>query len=1083
MYPSTPMQKGLLMHSQIASGTGMYMCQMDMLFEDLVVSNFKSAWQGIIDRHDIFRTAFVESRSGDLLQIVSKSADLVWQELDWSHLSQQDQEHRFRELAVEERVKPLDITRASLMRFVTVKISATRHRFIWSNHHALLDGWCLPLVFDEVLKLYQRGLGANIEQLPAAKPYSNYVKWLQQQPLSSAKAYWQSYLSGVVEPCKLSLPSKPDDSQTGDGSIVNVLDKERTAKLNRFAKHNQVTINTVVQGAWALLLHQYSGDDNIIFGSTRTGRNIPLAGVEKIVGLFINTLPIRADFSDMKCQLGDWLKNLNKAQSDHDNFVYSPLSDIQEWSEVAVGQNLFDSLVVVENYPVTDSSSGAGREQPRLIESQGEEQTNFPITLVVVPENRTEVRWLYQAGSVSEQQMEQVASDFDRMLTMMLNASKQPLESLTLLGEEDKHLTMVEWNQTQSDYNRSWDIAQWFESCVAKTPESLALVHGECKVTYYELNIGANRLANYLSSQGIQSEQLVGVCLPSGIDLITTLLAIIKLNGVYVPIDSNYPAERQDHTLQDTQVQYLLTQHNLSVAVSSSECTRIDIDSEPLQSMLVKESSTNPERPQCNTKDLSAYVMYTSGSTGMPKGVEVTQQGVIRLVKNNSALPLTQDTVMLQCASVTFDAATLEIWGPLLNGGTLVVYPETLVDATQLGKVIDNYQVNMLWLTSGLFDQFVAINEHSLPSLKYLLTGGDVVNPYSVSRFYQQQADVTVINGYGPTENTTFTTCYPIPRELDVTQPIPIGKPISNTTVYVLDRNQKPVPIGAIGELYTGGEGVAKGYLNQKDLTSERFISNPYAINVESTNGLYRTGDLVRWQDDGTLMFVGRADSQVKVRGYRIELGEIEAQLMSIDEVDTALVVVKERQIGQSRDKQLLAYVIGHSELNVSPEHIKATLSQNLPSFMLPDHIVLMDQFPLNANGKVDRRALPEPKMLVDSDFVAPETDTEHMVSKLWCELLQSNTIMSAARSFLEVGGNSLLLMRMNALIKDRFSVDLTIESLFASPTIQGIAHMIDQHRELEESSMLDDILKQVEDLDIEDLESLDIDDLESLID
>ncbi|MCG7491885.1 amino acid adenylation domain-containing protein [Vibrio sp. Of14-4] len=1083
IYPSTPMQQGLLMHSQMAEGTGMYMCQMDMLFEELIIPTFKLAWQRVIERHDIFRTAFVESSSGELVQVVDKQAHIEWQELDWRSIAKEQQEARFIDLSNEERVKPLDLTCAPLMRFAMVTLSDKRQRFIWTNHHALLDGWCLTIVFDEVMKLYQAELGVDLGPLPVVKPYSSYVKWLQKQPKSEAKAYWQSYLSDVTEPCKLDFKAKLGNSEESDGSIDKLLDEQTTARLNHFAKHNQVTINTVVQGAWALLLHRYSGEETIVFGSTRSGRNIPLSGVETMVGLFINTLPVRVNFADMQCHLGQWLQELNKEQSGHDSFAYSPLSDIQEWSGIPSGESLFDSLVVVENYPISQSEQVMNDKLPRLIESNGEEQTNFPVTLVVVPDHQTEIKWLYQGSSISSQRMEKVAADFEHLLTMMLDSSDQALDSLTLLSKEEKHLTLVEWNQTDSDYDRNFDMAQWFESCVARTPDGLALVHGDHNVTYQDLNARANRLAHYLSSQGIEAQQRIGVCLPSGVELITALLAIVKLNAVYVPIDSSYPAERQAHILQDTQAGCVLTKNSMAIAVSESMCVRINIDSESLRSTLDKASSTNPERIKVNTKDSPAYVMYTSGSTGMPKGVEVTQQGVIRLVKNNSALPLTQDTVMLQCASVTFDAATLEIWGPLLNGGTLVVYPETLVDATQLGKVIDHYQVNMLWLTSGLFDQFVAINEHNLPSLKHLLTGGDVVNPYSVSRFYQQQADVTVINGYGPTENTTFTTCYPIPRELAVTQPIPIGKPISNTTVYVLDRNQKPVPVGAIGELYTGGEGVAKGYINQTALTAERFIPNPFAINEEEAGCLYRTGDLVRWQQDGTLMFVGRADSQVKVRGYRIELGEIESQLMSIDEVDTALVVVKERQIEQSRDKQLLAYVVGHAEMDASSEHIRAALSQNLPSFMLPDHIVLMDQFPLNANGKVDRRALPEPKMLADSDFVASQTDTEHRVSELWCELLNSSTAISAVSSFLEVGGNSLLLMRMNALIKDRFGVELTIEALFASPTIQGIASMIEQHKDLEESTMLDDILKQVEDLDIEDLESLDIDDLESLID
>ena len=1095
VYPSTAMQQGLLLHSAMADGAGMYMCQMQMVLEQLDFSRFRSAWEHVVARHDIFRTGFAENESGSLLQVVMKEVALPWQEFDWCALGADEQKSELTGLLNHERVTSFELGQAPLMRFALIAESDSRSRFVWTNHHALLDGWCLPIVFDEVMKVYMAmGAGESVS-LPAVRPYRHYVEWLQKQSEADAKTYWQSYLLGVTAPTSprffnRSSEATQETPASGEKALTHLLDVATTEKLTQFAKQSQVTLNTVIQGAWALLLSQYSGEDTVVFGSTRSGRNIPLQGIDHMIGLFINTLPVRVDVSGEERTLSRWLQNLHTSQQDHDTYAYSALTDIQAWSDVPQGDALFNTLVVVENYPVDQSVAQEGHvHMPRLIESSGEEQTNFPVTLMVVPDESTEIKWLYQSELVNAEVMARVADDFKRLLLMMLEDPQQDLESVSLLTKEEAEQSLIQWNQTQTEYNRDLNLAQLFEANAAGSPSKTALVHGNERVSYQVLNTKANRLAHQLLAEGVSSGEFVGICLESGIDMITALLAIVKVGAVYVPIDSNYPEARIKHILEDTQLPLVLTNKALAEQLPSGNYRSLHLDGEDLQNAMSRQSDENLHHKTGDLSQSLAYVMYTSGSTGTPKGVKVTQRGIARLVVNNRLLPLSSNTVMLQCASVTFDAATLEIWGPLLNGGQLVLYPDSLVDAQQLGDVIDRHSVNTMWLTSGLFDQFVAINDRCLPSLSYVLTGGDVVNPQSVHSFYQQQPQVTVINGYGPTENTTFTTCFTVPRDWEADQALPIGQPISNTTVYVLDSNKKPLPIGSIGELYTGGEGLAQGYLHQAELTDQRFVSNPWACGTNDAR-LYRTGDLVRWQEDGNLLFVGRADDQVKIRGYRIELGEIERMLLSHGKVESTLVVAKDRVIGGISHKQLIAYAVTQEQTSELEKELGDSLATQLPNYMHPEHLVLLPEFPLTSNGKVDRRALPEPALQQESQFVAPETDTEVTLSQLWQELLQMTEPMNINVSFLHIGGNSLLLMRLNAMIKAKFDVNLPIEQLFRQPTIKGLSALIDDEKASEEDGMLDEILKQVESLDMDnlDLSDLDLDadelsDLEALLD
>ncbi|MBU2713154.1 non-ribosomal peptide synthetase, partial [Zooshikella harenae] len=1084
IYPSTSMQQGLLMHSSMDEASGMYMCQLQLVFEGLNVQRFKQAWEQLVARHDILRTGFVEVSSGELVQVVHQQVKLPWQKRDWQQVEPDQQTRQLNELLKQERTTPFALDNPPLMRFALVQETDSCCRFIWTNHHALLDGWCLPMVFEEVLAHYQALSKNEAAKLPSVVPYRRYIDWLSKQSKAEAKAYWQSYLASFITPTQLGLFNEQaaQDAVGSDAELSCLLSSQLSHQLRQLAKQTQVTLSTVMQGAWALLLSWYSGDPEVVFGCTRSGRNIPLPGVEQMMGLFINSLPVRVAVDDLSQSLKNWLQAIHFSQKDHDRFCHSALTDIQQWSDLSPGLALFNTLVVVENYPVdkaltqdNDQAHGeTASELPKLIESVGEEQTNYPITLTVMPDDVIEVKWLYQPIQVSRVAISRLAEHFEQLLSVMVASADQPLANLSLLTKQEQQ-QLQHWNQTTQPYPKHLSLAQLFESVVANTPDSTALVYRDLvyrdqQLSYENLDQRINQLANYLVKQGVQPAQLVGLCMDRSVEMVAALLAIIKVGAAYVPLDPEYPAERITHMLSDTQLNLVLTQQHLHDRLPAYEGGTLCLDSTDIKAAVAEQPATSPPLDRdINPADQLAYVMYTSGSTGLPKGVRVTQQGISRLVKNNQSVPLSADTVMLQCASVTFDAATLEIWGPLLNGGKLVLYPEPMVDAQQVPEVINQFQVNMLWLTSGLFDQFVAINQTPLPSLNYLLTGGDVVNPQSVARFYQQQPDVTLINGYGPTENVTFTCCYTIPRSWPEDQPIPIGQPISNTQVYVLDARLRPVPIGIVGELYTGGDGVALGYLNRPELTAERFISSPFAEHER----LYRTGDLVRWQADGTLMFVGRIDNQVKIRGYRVELGEIENCLLGHEQVSSALVVIKNHGTDSASRKQVIAYLVTRTQDEEVTADIKDFVSAQLPNYMMPDAFVLMASFPLTSNGKVDRKALPEPVYTQQMQFVAPATETEQTVMVLWQQLLAIEEPISTTTNFFDIGGNSLLIMRVNAMVKATFGVDLAIGAVFEQPTIGQLSRLLDQQLNAEDDELLSDILDQVDDLAIDELAQL----------
>ncbi|ABA24430.1 Amino acid adenylation [Trichormus variabilis ATCC 29413] len=594
-------------------------------------------------------------------------------------------------------------------------------------------------------------------------------------------------------------------------------------------------------------------------------------------------------------------------------------------------------------------------------------------------------------------------------------------------------------------YPHNQCIHQLFEEQVERTPDAVAVVFGKQHLTYQQLNHRANQLAQYLRTLGIGAEMLVGICLERSPEMIIGLLAILKAGGAYVPLDAGYPQERLAFMLVDTQIPVLLTQKELVKKLPNHEARVICLDTD----WEIINQHTPENQNISITPDNLAYVMYTSGSTGQPKGVSVVHRGVVRLVKQTNYANFTNTEIFLQFAPISFDASTFEIWGCLLNGGKLVLYPSNTPSIDELGQVIQKYQITTIWLTAGLFHLMVDENIHALKPLRQLLAGGDVLSVSHVQKFLKTVENCQLINGYGPTENTTFTCCYHIKDPVRPDSSIPIGRPIAHTQVYILDENLQPVAMGATGELYIGGDGLARGYLHRPELTKERFIELNNS-NFQSLT-LYKTGDLARYLPDGNIEFLGRIDNQVKIRGFRIELGEIEREISQYPDVRENVVLAHQTATGE---KRLVAYIVLHQSSSYKQEQLRNFLQQRLPDYMLPSAFMVLESLPLTANGKVDRHKLPTPskeRPQLEQVYIAPQTDLQRQLTNIWSDVLNIEPV-GIDDNFFDLGATSTLIMQIAVRVQQQLGIELSVVKLFQYPTIAGLEKYLNVEQNTQQS-------------------------------
>ena len=1040
VYPLTPLQQGILFHALYAPESGVYVEQLSCTLQGpLDTAAFTAAWQQVIAAHPVFRSSFRWENLDAPVQVVLAKPVLSLEEQDWRGVPVEEQPERWAAYRDADRQAGFDFAHAPLMRLALMRCAEDRWLFLWSHHHVLLDGWSLSLVLKEVFGAYEAVCRGEPPRFLTSRPYRDYLAWLTHQDMAAAEAYWRQTLAGFRAATRLPFSSLAAGNAPVSGDryaeISLTFGAEKTRVLEDFARRHHVTLNTLVQGAWAILLSRTSGERDVLFGVTVSGRPAELSGIESMVGLFINTLPLRVAVPP-DAHVSSWLHSLFAQNLQLRQYEYTPLVKVQGWSEVPRGAPLFASLLVFENYPVNRSLSGRiGNVE--IGDTYAQEQTNYPITVSVSPGMALEFDISYDCALFDAAAVTSMLGHFSTLLKAIAASPDVPIGALPLLNDAERRQLLVEWNATAADCPKDHLLHELFAAQAARNPDAVAVMCEAGQLTYGELNAKANRLAHHLRNLGVVAETIVGLCVERSLDMVIGILGILKAGGAYLPLDPAYPRERLAYLLADAGSEVLLTQENLLGCLPAIPVRTVRLDRDAPQWVL----APDVDPPQQSRPANLAYVIYTSGSTGLPKGVMVTHESLNNLVHAQTrTFDLNQRDRVLQFSSISFDQAAEEMFPTWLSGATLVLPPrgdrEFLLDFVEF---IAGTEITVAALTTAYWCQLtmeLMDAKRPLPaSLRLVFVGGEKV-PAESLRCWRALAseNITWINTYGPTEATITTTAFFLSAASADLRDVPIGRPLANTRVYVLDRNLEPVPVGIEGELYIAGFGVARGYLGCPDLTAERFVPDAFGGAGER---LYRTGDLVRWSTDGNLHYAGRIDNQVKIRGHRIELGEIETALSAVASVRQAIVVALADPSGSRR---LVAYVVG----DVTAEILRAALRKNLPDYMIPASFVPLDVLPLTENGKVNRKALPPPEGEPDvrARYITPRTAIEEILAGIWADVLRRECV-GIDESFFEIGGHSLSAIRTISRIRRDLNVEVSLRSLFEAPTVAKLACLI----------------------------------------
>ena len=1027
IYPLSPMQQGMLFHALHDDGTGLYVNQLTAEIHGLDPERLRAAWQAVTDRHDVLRTGFLwRELSGSPQQVVYRHAEMRFVEEDWharaAGAAPAALDDALSALARRERAEGFDLSRPPLQRLRLIKLDHNRHWLIWTHHHILMDGWSSARFMAEVMLLLEQGA------LPAQRlHYRDYIAWLQQRDHDAASAFWRNALAELDEPGLMTSGGTGDVA--GHGSLTMAVDPDLSASLQQFATRERVTLNTVVQAAWAQLLRRHTGQDTVCFGVTVSDRPAGLAGAEEMIGLFINTLPV-VDHAHPQQKIGAWLRELQERNLALREHGWMPLADIQRLAGRA-GRPLFDNILVFENYPV-DQVLRTKHGQLSASRTQILETSNYPLFISVGLDGQLRLVFNFQRQHFDENQIRRLQAAFVQLLAAISRDAGQTVAGL--VADDAGDLAMLaRANDTARAIAFASLVAQ-FEAQAARRGDAIALIHGDETINYGELNARANRLASRLRAHGIGTDVVVGLGLERSITMMVALLAVLKAGGAYLPLDPDYPAERLAHMLGDSGAKLLLTQAALldrfapALRTSGAEAWLLDTESGDGDDANL-DLEIHPES--------LAYVIYTSGSTGLPKGVMVRHGAVTNFLATMAEQPgIARDDRVLGLTSLSFDIAVLELWLPLTHGAQVVLADRTAAhDPAVLKAMVARHGVTMIQATPSSWRMLLDHDETTdwLPGDGRVLSGGEALAPDLARRLTALSREVW--NLYGPTETTVWSARH----RLDAAESQPmLGGPIGNTTLYVLDGHLNLAPVGVTGELFIGGAGLARGYWQRASLSAERFIPDPFGADGAR---LYRTGDLARWRADGVLDHVGRADHQVKIRGHRIELGEIEARLREQPGVRDSVVVA--RELGGSR--QLVGYVSGEDALDGAS--LRAALVPVLPDYMVPSRVMVLPQLPLTPNGKIDRKALPQPDARPSERArIAPRNPTEAALAAIWADLLHQDEV-GVTENFFELGGDSIISLQVVSRAR-RAGLVIEPRDVFRHQTIELLAHVSRAMRE-----------------------------------
>ncbi len=1054
IYPLSPSQQGMLLYLLLSGYTSeVYFDQYVATLEGrLDLAAWRQAWQRILERHPALRTMFLWERRDQPLQIVRRDVELPWEELDWTGLPEAEREERLAAFLREDQAKGFDLRKPPLTRVAVVRWSAGVYKLVWSFSHIIVDGWSMAIVLSEVMAAYRDLSRGQEVQLQPVRPYRAYVDWLQRQDPGKSEAFWRRALAGFSSP----TPVPFDGTGTG-GEIKGLaaheektlLGEETVRGLQDLARRSQVTLNTVLQGAWGLLLGRYTGMDDVLFGGVVSGRPPEIPGVETIVGLFINALPVRLRLDPAR-PLGEWLRELQEQQSEQREHEHTPFEQIQAWSEIEHGARVFESLLVFENYPVegVDGSDDVGFQvRPAGVT----EANNHALSLFASPHgDRLELKLSYHWTRVSAAAARRMLDTVVTLLGAMAAHPHARLGELPVLSPAERRELLAAGAGPRAA-GADACVHQLVSAAAASAPEAVAVEQGDQRLTYGELEDRAARLAGYLRRLGVGPESVVGLAVERSPEMLVGMLGVLKAGGAYLPLDPNYPRERMALMLEDSGARVLLTQERLGdrLPATAARVVRLDADwpevaaGEPL-------AGDGPALPAS-----PVYVIYTSGSTGRPKGVLVPHSALVSYVRGAVAeYGIGPADRVLQFASVSFDTSAEEVYPCLIAGGTLVLRDDAMIGSIDaFARALERLRITAVDLPTAYWHELAAEADAqgiAIPAaLRLVIIGGEEALAGRLAAWRRRAGErVRLVNTYGPTEATIVATKLDLAAPAAAAAParVAIGRAVPGVRTYLLDRRLELMPAGADGELYIGGAGLARGYLGRPDLTADRFVPDPFAPEDGAAPGerLYRTGDLARLLPDGNLEFRGRADHQVKVRGFRVELGEIEAALRRVAGVRDAVVALH----GEGTGKRLAAWVVP-AEAGAGPAagELRAALKESLPEYMVPAAFVLLEALPLTTSGKVDRRALPAPDTArpeVDADYAAPRNPIQEVLAGIWSELLGVERV-GVDDDFFQLGGHSLLVAKLAARVRQAFQVEISLVEVFKKPTVAELAGVIER--------------------------------------
>ncbi|HEY9734990.1 MAG TPA: amino acid adenylation domain-containing protein [Trichocoleus sp.] len=1063
VFPASFAQQRLWFIEQLAPGSSLYTIPLVFrLTGTLHVKALEQSLQALISRHEILRTTF-ELVQGKLVQAISPELPLTLTPTVLTDLPADRRDEAAREQIRQESERPFDLSRGPLLRARLWQLDRTSHLLLIALHHIIFDEWSSGVFIRELGALYAAfvsGRPANLPELPIQ--YADFAhwqrQWLQGEVLHQQLGYWRQQLKDLPDLILPTTFSRPREQHHRGASQLLELPQELLQGLEELSQRAGVTLFMTLLAAFQVLLHRYSGQEDVVVGSPIANRH--RSELEGLIGFLVNSLVLRTDLSGNPTflQLLERVRQTTLDAYAHQDVPFEKLVETLQPARNLSQNPLFQVVFALQNAPMDQLDLPGVTLSPVEFETQ---TTRFDLELYLWKctgdfrslwgqgwQQNDGLRGVvvYNTDLFSEDAIASLRQHFHTLLEGIVARPESHLSELPLLTTAEQQ-QLASWNQTHTNYPAHACIHHLFEQQVRRRPTATALRFGHQQFTYRMLNHGSNQLARYLQRQGVKPQTPVGICLGQTADAIAAMLAVLKAGAFYVPLDPSHPPERLRSLLEDAQVTVVLTRQALEAGLPSTKASIICLD----QAWPEIAQESELDLPIAGAADQLAYVMYTSGSTGTPKGVMVPHRAVNRLVLKTNYVQIGPGDRVAQVANLAFDAATFEIWGALLNGAQLIsIDRQTALSPVEFTAAVQRHRISVMFLTTALVNQIASEVPTGLRSLRALLFGGEAVSPDRVRTILERGKPQHLIHVYGPTENTTFSTWHEVLEVPPEATTVPIGKPIANTQVHLLDAYQNPVPVGVSGEIYLSGEGLANGYLNRPDLSAESFLS--LSLGPESDLGpsfptrLYKTGDRARYRADGSLEFLGRADNQVKIRGFRIEPGEVEAVLSQHPGVQASVVTVRHHEA----DRQLIAYVVprpsGQAPATWDESDLREFLKSRLPAYMLPAALIPVAALPLTANGKVDVRSLPDPSLALErtvAPAALPRTALEQALANLWCQLLGCQQV-SIHDSFFDLGGHSLLATQLVSRIRDTLHIEVPLRALFESPTIAALAQHLE---------------------------------------